>query len=179
MVGINACTYEQWQKIESQILNFPHGGRPKSRVQFGMVLLLATRRPLLLTSEYNSLCYSPSHTISHWRKTGLSLAMNVFCTGNKHFSHWRQMPFVLEMNTLVLEMNTLVLEMNVLKMHVQISATHTHTQLATSYFQTDLSCRAHLRKQTLSCCGDPIGYLQYRRTTLPSVALNWSSRSSK
>ena len=50
---------------------------------------------------------------------------------------------VLETNTgdegEALEISTLVPEMNVLKTHVQTSATH--TQLATSDFQTDLMLR--------------------------------------
>ena len=52
------------------------------------------------------------------------------CAGDECTLHWKQ-------NTLVLGTNTLVLETNALNACVRTSP---HTQLATSYFQTEL-CR--------------------------------------
>ena len=71
---------------------------------------------------------------SHCRQIRLSLAMNAYCAGEKHFWCWRWTCFALEMKTLALERN-------MLKKHLQTSATHTHTQLATSNFQTEFMLR--------------------------------------
>ena len=103
----------------------------------------------LATFKLNSF---PPITISHCRQTCLSLVTNIFCAGDEHYWQWRRTCFTLETNTLVLEMSAL-------KMLVRTSTTH--TQLATSDFQTKLISRwslvtaTHLR--ALSRCGDPKG----------------------
>ena len=124
-------------------------------------------------------------TRHHCRQTRSSLATNAFCaawSGDEHFWRWRRARFALETNKL--------------KTYVRTPATH--TQLATSDFQTNSSYTrtasyqrlpnrtfvemiashnyTHLQTQALSRCGDP---KVSRCTKASSVVLRWSSTSSK
>ena len=102
-------------------------------------LSLATKQSLLLSSECD---HTADECVYHQRqeqallltsKYDITLQMNMFITSNKlilagkkHYSHWRRMCFMLEMNTLMLETNEL-------KMQIQTSATHIHVQYTQSW----------------------------------------------
>ena len=89
-----------------------------------------------------------------------------------HLLHWRSTHFALKMNSLVLETN-------VLDTRVQTSATH--SQQATSDFQTDLISRymlltgtcTHVWKQAVSC-----SRTHFRITTYWSAPLQETHQSS-
>ena len=116
------------------------------------------------------------------RRTLLALETNTFGAGDERVSRWRRARFALETNKL--------------KTYVRTPATH--TQLATSDFQTNSSYTrtasyqrlpnrtfvemiashnyTHLQTQALSRCGDP---KVSRCTKASSVVLRWSSTSNK
>ena len=115
----------------------------------------------------NSLFYSPLNMISHCIRMCLSLVMSVFC---------------LEPNTLVLETDAFCAgdkHFSAGDERVENECSnfsHTHTQLATSDYQTKLMSRwllvtaTHIWTQVLSCCGDPKGtYRCCACTTVSSI----------
>ena len=128
-----------------------------------MHLSLVTRDSLLISSKYES----------HCKLTCLSLATNTFHAWGKHFRYWRQMHFMLKMNTSTGEACV---------ENVRLHFSHTH-----SYSYQRLSSRIYVEViAEVTAIDLRNGYFHIeeiqtvsRCTTTSSVALNRSSRPSK
>ena len=91
LTSVNTISHCRWTRPSDEILTSKYG------------ITQQTNAFIASDELHCSLCYSPPNTVSHCKRTCLSLATKTFCAGDEGASRWRQMrwkhAFELQPNT--------------------------------------------------------------------------------